>query len=321
MNMIRQRGISLIELMVGVFVGALLLAGLIQVITNTGRSYQVQDAVLRMQENGQYALEHLLVDLRNTSFFGCLPSMDDISSQLNGGSSFVTFTTGLEGTANEDGSGAAVAGSDTITIRGAANVVGGSSLQAPLPTVVSDPVVIGPNSNIEVDDIVLISDCEAGDIFQVTGIDANGSISHAAGGSNPGNASGDLSKVYSATAFMYQPYTRLYDVRIGTNGVPSLFMTDDNGTQELVQGVENMIILYGEDTNSNGVANRYVRADAVTDMDSVVSVRINLLAQSEQDNMSETPVTYQFNGQTIVPTDNRLRRVYSSTVMLRNRGG
>ena len=315
-----QQGLSLIELMVALFVGTLLLAGLIQVVTNAGRSYQVQDAVMRMQENGQFALERMLLDLRNTSFFGCMPDMDQMSSQLNGGSTFVTYNTGLEGTANEDGSGAAVAGSDTITIRGAANVLGGASLQLPLPATVSDPLVIGPNSGLEVGDIALVSDCNSGDIFQVTSIDNNGTVGHAAGGSSPGNASGGLSKVYSQTAFMYRPYTRLYDVRLGTNNIPSLFMTDNNGTQELVQGVENMIILYGEDTDGNGVANRYVRANAVGDMNDVVSIRVNLLIRTEQDNVSETPVTYVFNGQTITPTDNHLRRIYSSTVMLRNRG-
>lgn len=320
MRIVKQRGVSLIELMVALFVGVLLLSGLIQIVSSAGRAYQVQDAVMRMQENGQFALEHLLADLRNTAFFGCLPGMDAITSQLNGGSTFVSFDVGLEGTANEDGNGAAVAGSDTITIRGAATLSGRSSLLPPLPVTVSDPLVIGPNSGLSAGNIVLVSDCEAGDIFQVTAIDGNGTVSHAAGGTNPGNATGELSKVYSQTAFMYQPYARLYDIRVGTNGIPSLFMTDESGTQELIQGVENMIILYGEDTDSDGVANRYVRANRVTNMDNVVSIRISLLVQTEHDNVSEIPVSYQFDNQVIIPTDNRLRRVYTSTVMLRNRG-
>ena len=119
---------------------------------------------------------------------------------------------------------------------------------------------------------------------------------------------------------MYSPYTRLYDVRSGTNGVPSLFMSDETGAQELIQGVESLIIQYGEDTSGNGVANRYTRANGVTDMANVVSIRVSLLLQTELDDLSSNPVQYTFNQQTVTPTDNRLRRVYTSTVMLRNRG-
>ncbi|MGH8540908.1 MAG: PilW family protein, partial [Stenotrophobium sp.] len=40
--------------------------------------------------------------------------------------------------------------------------------------------------------------------------------------------------------------------------------------QPLVTGIENMQILYGEDTDSNGYANRYVRADEVSNWANVV---------------------------------------------------
>lgn len=315
-----QRGLSLVELLISMLVSGILLAGLIQIITNAGRSYGIQEATMRMQENGQFAIEQLLMDVRNTDFFGCLPAHSQIANQLNKTSSFFTFTNGIEGTAKASSSSGLVVGSDTITLQGASTILGGRSLQAPFPTVVTDPLVIGPNSGINVGDILLISDCEAGDIFQVTGIDGNGYITHNAGGSDPGNTSANLSKIYRAGAFMYQPYSRSYDVRMGNDGVPSLFMTDKKGSQELVQGVENMVILYGEDTDNDGVANRYIRADAVSDMSRVVSVRISLLIQTTEDNVSEKPVPYQFNQQTILPNDHRLRRVYASTIMLRNRG-
>ena len=316
----KQKGISLVELMVGLFVGTLLLAGLIQIVINSGQSYRLQSSVSSMQESGQFAVEHLLRDMRNTAFVGCLPDPNLIASQLNGSSSFLTFDTGIEGTEDEDGSGSALSGTDTITMRGASNVLGGRSLQAPLPSVVSDPIVIGPNSGVQANDILLISDCEAGDVFQVTSIDGNGTVGHTVAGGSPGNSSADLSKVYSEAAFAYVPYTRMYDVRNGTNGAPALFITDNSGSQELVPGVENMIIFYGEDTTGNGIANRYVRANSVTDMDNVVSIRVSLLLRSDTDNLAPDPVQYTFNQQTVTPTDHRLRRVYTSTVMLRNRG-
>jgi len=320
MKRLHQTGMTLVELLVGFLIGLTLIAGLLQIVVNSGRSFQIQEEMMRMQDNGKYALERLLLDLRNTSYFGCIPSVESISNQLKTGSQFLTFEAGLEGTANENGNGPAVVGSDTITIRGASSVSGGRPLLSPLPTTVSDPLVVGPNSGIEVNDILLISDCNSGDIFQVTGIDLNGELQHLATGSNPGNAAENLSKVYNDKAFVYQTYTRLYDIRPGTNGTSSLYVTDEEGTEELVQGIENMVILYGEDTDKDGVANRYVRANAVHSMQDIVSIRVNLLMSSEQDGLTQKPTAYVFNGLTIMPTDNRLRQEYSSTVMLRNRG-
>jgi type IV pilus assembly protein PilW len=313
-----QSGISLVELLIGIFIGSLLLIGLIQVITNSGRSYGIQDSTMRMQENGQFAIEQLAMDLRNVGFFGCLPSHHLINNQLNTLSPFFNFMNGIEGTSDNQSN--MDLGSDTLTLRGAAHILGGRSLQPPLPSVVTDPISVGPNSGIQVGDLILVSDCESGDIFQVTGMDANGLMSHGAGMSSPGNTSGALSKVYRASAFLYQPYVRSYDIRFGVNGIPTLFMTDKQGSQALVPGIENMVVWYGEDTDNDGVANRYVRANQVVDMNRVVSVRISLLAQTIENNVSEVPVPYEFNQQVITPTDHRLRRVYTSTIMLRNRG-
>lgn len=319
-SVFKQAGFSLVELLVALFVGTLILSGVLQIVMGSGQSFRIQESVMRMQESGQFAVEHLLRDLRNTGFMGCLTNVNLITNQLNTGSPFLTFTANMEGSENEDGTGSALAGTDTITLRGMTMVLGGLSLQAPLPVTTADLLMLGPNSGIVANDILFVSNCEAGDIFQVTSINAAGAVGHLAGVGAPGNISSNLSTIYNAQTFAYVPYTRLYDVRNGTNGIPSLFMTDSTGSQELVQGVESMVILYGEDTDADGVANRYVRANSVTNMDNVVSVRISLLLRTELDSLSPTPVQYTFNQQTITPTDNRLRRVYTNTVMLRNRG-
>jgi type IV pilus assembly protein PilW len=87
----------------------------------------------------------------------------------------------------------------------------------------------------------------------------------------------------------------------------------------LIEGVENMQILYGEDTDGDGSANYYVPADEIVNMDRVVAVRVSLLVRSLEDNLTAEPVPYTYNGATTTPTDRRLRRVFTSTFAMRNR--
>jgi type IV pilus assembly protein PilW len=113
----------------------------------------------------------------------------------------------------------------------------------------------------------------------------------------------------------------------------------------LVAGVENMQVLYGIDTDGDGILNRYVTADQVPSWQNVTAVRIGLLLRSTGgtgdsgdtgDNLRPDPdsTTYPINGApdgsgyTPLTTqvslaagvwDHRLRRAISTTVTLRNR--
>ena len=88
---------------------------------------------------------------------------------------------------------------------------------------------------------------------------------------------------------------------------------------ELADGIENMQILYGEDTVGDGTANYYVPLTNVVDMERVVSVRISLLMRSYLDNLAPGPQTYTYNGATVTAGDNRIRQIYTSTIAIRNR--
>lgn len=326
-TMKRQAGLSLVEVMVAVAVGSLLSLGLIDVLINSSQAYRTQNALMRVQEEGQFATDTLVKDIRDTNFWGCLTDLGKITNHLNTlgtgySATYMGFTSALSGQSNVSG-GSFVTGSDTITISAADNIGGGAQVQSPYGSGVSSPITIPTNSGVTAGDIVLVSDCLQGDIFQVTNSDANttGSLEHAASVGSPGNSNSSLSKVYGAGAFVLLPYTRTYSIRTNAEGNPGLYMTDSTGTQEIAEGIENMVILYGEDTNNDGTANQYVRAASVTDMDEVVSIRLNLLVQSLENNVTDRATSYVFNGQTITPTDRRLRRVYSTTVVLRNRVG
>jgi type IV pilus assembly protein PilW len=101
---------------------------------------------------------------------------------------------------------------------------------------------------------------------------------------------------------------------------------DDSTLKEgvVVQGVENMQLLYGEDNTDDGVVNatRYVTAGNVTDWNNVVSVRIGIVVNSQSAiATSDDDVTYTLFGQT--PTaagaDHMRRRAYTTTAVIRNR--
>lgn len=98
-----------------------------------------------------------------------------------------------------------------------------------------------------------------------------------------------------------------------SGGVPNLFCNGNGGggtPQPLIAGVESMDILYGEDTTpKSGVANQYVPANAVSNMADVVSVRIQLVVRSPDDNLTDTITA---------SGDRRIRQTFTSTITLRN---
>lgn len=321
-----QRAFSLVELMVVLAVGSLLGLGLVDVLINSSQTYRMQNAMMRVQEQGQFAIDSLVKDTRDTGFWGCVRQLSDVSNHLNPlGAGYSTnllgFTAVLEGQ-QDMASSPYVTGSDTITIRAARNISSGAQLRSPYPTTTTSPISITPTTQVTLGTIAIVSDCLQGDIFQVTNSDtgSTGVLQHAVGIGSPGNTSAAFSKVYANDAFVYLPYTHTYSVRTNAEGNPGLYLTDETGTtQEIVEGIENMVILYGEDTTGDGTADRYVRAGSVANMDDVVSIRINLIARSVENNVTDTVVPYVFNEQTITPADRRLRIVYVTTVVLRNR--
>lgn len=127
------------------------------------------------------------------------------------------------------------------------------------------------------------------------------------------------SLAYTIQNFTYPDGTVVPTLYRNTNGV---------GAVALIEGIEDMQILYGEDTDADGTPNHYVDADGgdgvgpnVVNMANVVSVRISLLVHSLSDRLTSQPLGYYFNGIVTTPptTDRRLRRVFTSTIGIRNR--
>ena len=148
-----------------------------------------------------------------------------------------------------------------------------------------------------------------------------------------GNTSVELSKAYAAGSRLYRVQQITFCIAEGANPAqpslrqlvnPTSGQTCQDHGDELVEGIENMQVLIGEDTdtNSDGSVNRYLPFGASDrDMDGVVSLRIFLLARSLNDNLTTESSPYFFVEQEPAPDDKRLRNVFTTTITLRNKSG
>jgi len=85
-----------------------------------------------------------------------------------------------------------------------------------------------------------------------------------------------------------------------------------------VRNVEDMQILYGEDLDADGLANRYVTATEAPDWANVVAARVALMVRST-DNATMQPEEYRnLVGNTVAAPDKRLRKSFVTTIALRN---
>jgi type IV pilus assembly protein PilW len=119
--------------------------------------------------------------------------------------------------------------------------------------------------------------------------------------------------------------TVVYFIDTSTTGTStSLYRRTGNAApEELVEGVDSLQIQFGIDTNGDAshLADDYVKANAVTNWDRVVAVRVALLVRSideygtDVDSASRTIL-----GSTVAAfNDRRERRVFMTTATLRNK--
>lgn len=112
--------------------------------------------------------------------------------------------------------------------------------------------------------------------------------------------------------------TNTFSIAAGANGSNALFC---NGV-EIVPDIVNMQTVFGEDTNADLTADRYVALPDVTNINNVVSARIALLFQTPSTQAATLldTKTYDLNGVVLGPfNDLRIRRVVNTTINLRNR--
>lgn len=359
----RQRGFSVIELMLALGLGLLVVTGIVNLFVGNAQTYRILNGQARLQENSRFAYEFITRAARSAGYFGCAPEFDNIVNTLNapGWNNIPEFDVssavqGFEG--NADGTWSPALSSLPRTVGGAsANVyiVGNGidtdeivettdvlllrSLRQPTRRLtqvlgaLDEPVVEAPGnvSDFAVGDIVLVSDCEQGAMFRVTGaaVAANEvTLEHDAGGAgiyeNAVNITGPAgSPIPRQLSIIGQPYEQEAIVSAIQTDVfyiaPSAGVDNQGNTpnalwrksgtaapQELIAGVDDMQIQYGIDSTLNdGIANanQYVDFDDVPDVSQIVSLRVSLAVNSVD---------------AVTDDNSQLSRTYTKTVLLRN---
>jgi len=304
-----QAGYTLVELLVGAFIGLFLVVGMGQMYLSGKQTYNVSQSVGRAQEDLRFAYHFLTRDLRETSYTGCFrtvrnmipaagrnnlnnlnikvagwnhddtsPGDDDITLNTN----YVVSTSrgdwaGLDISGNTDLPDfiSSVANSDVLMIRSVAPLDGAvvtAAGGAPGQTLLLD----SPNVDVATNDVLVVGNCRVADQFIVGAVSANTSVDSTVGSFR--EDWGPDSRVLNISNTFYY-----IGLRNGAE-TPSLFRITPNGPgdaavvpQELVEGVESMQVLYGVDVTGSGDANRYVSASDVADWTQVVATRVGLI--------------------------------------------
>lgn len=330
----RQRGVGLVEIMISLTLGLIVTGGIVQIYLTTKRQNDMQTSLTSRQESARFAAQIIQRDAQMAGFRGCLRDLGTVVNRLNTPNDFLyNYGQHVVGFENAAGLPASitnvVAGTDVLTIRTVDDT--NVELTAAMATNTDDPVIAAglDPAPFEAGDIALVADCSGAAVFQVSGYDdGTGVVAHVSAGT-PGNSDLSLGRRFGAGAQLFRMRTTSYYIRESESGTgPALWRrVGEEDAQELAAGIENMQVLYGEDTDGDQAPDVYRQADDVVDWTQVVSLQVALLAAGTQDRVADAdPRTFQLLDEEVDPTDGgdepsdgRLRRVVSFTVALRNR--
>ncbi len=236
---VAARGVSLVELMVSLVIGLLLILVISSVYLGSRTTYRSGEAISRLQESGRFAFNFLARDIRQSGFAGCGgPTVTPVNALNNATNVEYDFArpifgydTAVEGTSwnitvPTGTIQNAKTGSDILVVR--TIVGGGSGVTAHKDNLAqpgAEPIDVTNANSFEVGDIAMAVNCLGAAVFQVSGVGTAGStltLTHAAGGTKPGNASAQLGREF-VDGEVYKLASFVFYVRDNPSGVPSLY--------------------------------------------------------------------------------------------------
>ena len=376
-NIRASQGFSLVELMVAALLSLIILIGVVQIFLSNKHTYNAQEGLSRVQETGRFALTFLGEPIRWAGYTGCgnleritvrniaWDTTNDAPLAPNFGfaEAIVGYENGGGWTAPTGTTVVRVAGTDVFEVQG----MDPGSLTL-LGNLAAD------NANIQIEqasfaagEALFITDCQNADLFCATNVSQGGgktTIAHASNCNEEWSETGGvvtklggtnrLSKAYQDDASVARFITATYFIGVDTSlpaadQVPTLY-SQINGAapQELVEGVRDMQLLFGVDSNGDDrIVDQYLAADngyfgTADNWGQVVSVRVGIIAESPTDALAEditvayqmpiaanatvspanqSSVTYNVANQTATFTSDlrRMRQSFNTTFALRNR--
>lgn len=232
-------------------------------------------------------------------------------------------------------------GSDGLTIR---YLEPGSAIELdeamPRP---SAEMKVSSVGNLVDGQIVAITDCASADIVQLTAVQSGSlHLQHNSGTGTPGNVNANvefnfsgcnapncLSKAYDEGAMiMSLKAVRYYLADEDGDGSPTLYrlmVSPSSGNavtqaEALIDGIDSLQFTFGEDTSGDGVPDAYNDSDNVSNWSAITTVKIGMLLHTVDTYGQQLDTTVRFvNGEEFpAQNDNRRRRLFASTIGLRN---
>ncbi len=313
----------------------------------------------RVQEAGRLAIDFMAKDIRMAGYMGCstrAANMTTVNTLKNSTAFKYDFSGGIQGYT----AATIPVGSITATVRPNTDVVvlrNASGLGTKITkTNNSGQLFAEKTGNLETTtcngntgmqrvsgicetDILVVTDCVKARIFQVTNLSVTGTapnedvnVVHSNAANTPGNdisswggASAPESETFKPGAEILSATTKIYFIsNNATTNQPGLWQSVNGVETELLEGVEDLNILYGVDTSTDiyTVPSKYIAAGDVTAAEwaKVISVRVELLVVTAEDRVVAEPQKYKFQNVDVTATDKKLRQVFTTTIGIRSRG-
>lgn len=348
---LRMAGFSMVELMVAVTISTLLLMGVVALFVSSRASYETTERLSRIQENGRYALDQFVSDIRAAGYQGCSRGSGSRAQDyvintvsIDPGDMLWNFAIPAQGfqALGEGGWSPALdvgmlrpqpdPSGDVLVLR----IPQRNVQPVELLTTQADPAepleigVINP-APFATGDVAMIADCLARAWFTVTGY-AGGELLHeevAGGPESPGNRMASLLHPFQEGAELLPVTTMMYYLAPGTADETLLSLWRKTGntpnSDEIAEGIERLEVRFGVDTNGDERVDVYLDANAIgaADWGSVYSVQVSLLARAPQAYGAELDnQTYTLLSDPAVTAgpfgDRHLRKVFVATVAVRN---
>jgi type IV pilus assembly protein PilW len=314
----RQRGFTLIELMIAMVLGLVVMSGVVTLFAQSQRSFKVDRNVAGMQSEARFALEEIARDLRMAGF---------VSEPLNPASIFpdAGLAVGIEcgvaaqanwiyglrdGVTGEMNTLTTVDNATAATATAGYACITGGEVRATTDVLATKRVVgnTTPVANLLPGAVYVRANGSFGRMY------INGA---AAGVPAPFND------------WEYRPH--IYYIRnfttVSGDGIPSLCRKvlawgapPTMETECIAQGVEDLQVEFGLDPDGDGNVNAYMPNPTLTQMQQAISARIYLLVRTVEEDFSYTDLrSYAVsNAPAYAPADNFHRRLYEITVPIHN---
>lgn len=190
------KGFSLVELMVAITIGLIILAVISTVFVSSKKTYRVQEALSRLQENGRYAIDFMGRDMRMAGYMGCICGGTTINTIANSvaGLTLLNTTTNppsLDGIIGYEQASVPTSGFPVLRAEVKANtdVVEIQHFSTNSAKVITPGSVLnaaihiqGNPLNFQTDEVLVVTNCVNADFFQATTVSAGSgdvAITHA----------------------------------------------------------------------------------------------------------------------------------------------